>query len=111
MELAIVVTPSETEPAINYTLVCQDGAPAAESKHPQADAACTALKNHPAILNAPARSTDRACTQQYGGPQRATVTGIVDGTPVDVSFARTDGCQIAAWNAAGDVLGPTGGAL
>lgn len=110
-ELAILVTPSETAPAINYTLVCQDGVPAAESKHPTAEAACTALKNKPALLNPPARSTDRACTQQYGGPQRATVTGIVDGTPVEATFARTDGCEIAAWNAAADVLGPTGGAL
>lgn len=110
-ELAIVVTPSETETAINYTLVCRDGVPAAESKHPTAEAACTALKNQPALLNPPARSTDRACTQQYGGPQRATVTGIVDGTPVETNFARTDGCEIAAWNAAADVLGPTGGAL
>lgn len=110
-ELAIVVTPSDTESAINYTLVCQDGVPASESKHPTAEAACTALKNQPSILNPPGRSTDRACTQQYGGPQRAMVTGIVDGTPVEANFARTDGCEIAAWNAAGDVLGPTGGAL
>jgi hypothetical protein len=110
-ELAIVVTPSESERPMNYTLVCQDGVPAAESKHPTAEAACTALKNHPALLNPPARGTDRACTQQFGGPQRATVTGILDGTPVERSFARTDGCEIAAWNAAGDVLGPTGGAL
>jgi hypothetical protein len=110
-ELAIVVNPSETEPALSYTLVCQDGLPAAESKHPEAEAACAALKSKPELLNPPARSTDQACTEQYGGPQRASVTGVVDGTPVEVSFARRNGCEIAAWNTAVDVLGTTGGAL
>jgi hypothetical protein len=41
----------------------------------------------------------RACTQQYGGPEKAHVTGTVDGEPVDVTLARTDGCGIAAYEA------------
>ena len=94
-----------TGPCANYTLVCQDGVPAAESKHPNADAACTALKDNAAILSPAPQGTDQACTQQYGGPQEATVTGVVDGTPVEAAFARSDGCEIGAWNAAKDVLG------
>ena len=109
-ELAIMVKPSDSEPAVNYTLVCKDGAPAAESSHPSAAAACTALKNNPAVLSPGPRSTDQACTQQYGGPQQATVTGIVDDSPVDASFARRDGCEISLWNAAKDILGSAGGA-
>jgi hypothetical protein len=109
-ELAIMVKPSDAEPAVNYTLVCKDGAPAAESSHPSAAAACTALKNNPAVLSPGPRSTDQACTQQYGGPQQATVTGVVDDSPVDASFARRDGCEISLWNAAKDVLGSAGGA-
>ena len=56
------------------------------------------------------RPTDQACTQQYGGPQKATVTGSVDGKAVESKFSRTDGCEIAAWDAAKDVLGSSGGA-
>lgn len=109
-ELAITVKPSATEPAVSYTLVCRDGVPTAESKHPKADAACAALKKNAALLSPAPKNAGRACTEQYGGPQTATVTGIVDDTPVDTAFARTNGCEIGAWTAAEDVLGATGGA-
>lgn len=109
-ELAIMVKPSESEAALNYTLVCKDGVPTAESSHPSAAAACAALKEHPAVLSPAPRGTDQACTQQYGGPQQATVTGVVDDSPVDSSFARRDGCEIGLWNAAKDILGSAGGA-
>ena len=109
-ELAIMVKPSATEPAVSYTLVCRDGVPTAESKHPKADAACAALKKNAALLSPAPKNTNRVCTEQYGGPQTATVTGIVDDTPVDTAFARTNGCEIGAWSAAEDVLGATGGA-
>lgn len=105
-----MVKPSETEAAVNYTLVCQDGVPSPESQHPMAEAACAALKESPSILTPSTKNTDRVCTQQYGGPQQATVTGIVDETPVEATFARTDGCEISAWNAAQPVLGSSGGA-
>lgn len=109
-ELAIIVIPSEGEPETSYTLVCVDGVPAAESVHPDADAACAALKDNAGLLNSSAPGTAQACTQQYGGPQKAVVTGVVDGVPVDAAFSRTDGCEIGAWDAAKDVLGAAGGA-
>jgi hypothetical protein len=105
-----MVKPSDTEPARNYTLVCQGGVPTSESKHPAAEAACAALKDNPAILTPSTKNTAQACTEQYGGPHKATVTGIVDETPVDATFARTNGCEISAWNAAQAILGATGGA-
>ncbi|MGO4192066.1 SSI family serine proteinase inhibitor [Arthrobacter sp. YAF17] len=110
-ELAIMVKPSETGTPENYTLVCVDGVPSAESQHPDAAAACLALKTNAAILSPAPRPTDQACTMQYGGPQVATVTGVVDGQPVEVNFSLRDGCEIATWNAAKDVLGTTGGAV
>lgn len=109
-ELSIMVRPSPAEAALNYTLVCRDGLPTDESQHPKPEAACAALKNNAALLSPGPMSTAQACTEQYGGPQQATVTGIVDGTPVDAAFARTNGCEIGAWNSAEDVLGATGGA-
>lgn len=108
-ELSIMVKPTATDPALNYTLVCRDGVPTEESKHPRAEAACAALKNNAALLSPAPRNKDQACTEQYGGPQTATVTGIVDDYPVEIAFARTNGCEIGAWNAAEDILGPSGG--
>ncbi|WP_427134257.1 SSI family serine proteinase inhibitor [Pseudarthrobacter sp. S9] len=110
-ELAIMIKPSETGAPTNFTLACQNGVPTAESQHPNAATACTALKDNPAILSPGPRAKDQVCTQQYGGPQQATVTGVVDGRSVEGSFSLRDGCDIAAWNAAKDVLGSTGGAV
>lgn len=49
------------------------------------------------------------CTQEYGGPQTAIVTGVVDGVPVDISFSLRYGCEISQWNAAESILGPAKG--
>jgi Subtilisin inhibitor-like len=110
-ELAIMVKPSETGQAVNYTLVCQNGVPAAESQHPTAAAACTALKENAALLSPAPRPKDTVCTQQYGGPEEAAVSGSVDGKAVEAKFSLRDGCEIAQWKAAKDVLGSTGGAV
>ena len=107
-ELAIMVKPSASEPAVNYTLVCVDGAPAAESQHPDAARACELVKNNPAALTPQVRGKDEVCTLQYGGPATAVVTGIADNVPVDSSFALRDGCEISRWNAARSVLGSAG---
>lgn len=109
-ELSITVLESANAAPQNYTLVCVNGAPAAESKHPTANAACTALKNNPSLLSQAPIKSDQACTQQFGGPQTAKVTGAVDGVEVSASFSRTDGCQIALWDAASAIIGSSGGA-
>jgi len=41
---------------------------------------------------------DALCTQIYGGPEVALVTGTFRGRQVNARFNRTDGCQIARWN-------------
>ena len=116
-----MIKPSEAGTATNFTLVCQNGVPAAESQHPNAAAACIAIKNNPAILSPvpagkdqslhPAGDRSRGGRQSiYGGPQVATVTGVVDGHQVQATYSQKDGCEIAAWNAAKDVLGSSGGA-
>ena len=40
---------------------------------------------------------DVACTQIYGGPETAEVTGSFRGEPVDARFNRTNGCEIDRW--------------
>jgi hypothetical protein len=47
----------------------------------------------------------KACTQQFGGPQRATVTGVLLGKKIDTAFSLANGCQITRWNKLAFVLG------
>jgi hypothetical protein len=60
--------------------------------------ACLALSDNPAMLDP--EKPGKICTEQYGGPQTATVKGTVNGKDVSASFSRTDGCQISRWEAA-----------
>ncbi|MBA3412375.1 MAG: hypothetical protein H0T09_01665 [Actinobacteria bacterium] len=75
-----------------FTLRCEGG----RSSHPQPERACRAL----AGLEAPFRPipVGAACTQQYGGPQEALVTGYHRGLRVWTWFRRSDGCEITRWN-------------
>lgn len=41
---------------------------------------------------------DVVCSQQYGGPEEATIEGTIDGAPVSAKVTRTDGCEIARWD-------------
>ena len=50
-----------------------------------------------------------ACTQIYGGPQKARVVGTVLGARVWATFTRTDGCQIGRWQRLSPWLLPAGG--
>lgn len=40
------------------------------------------------------RPARRMCTQLYGGPQTARISGTIDGRRVDRTFRRTNGCEI-----------------
>ena len=51
---------------------------------------------------------DQMCTQIYGGPEEALVTGTVDGEAVDTRFHRADGCGIGDWDTFEVLLGPAG---
>jgi hypothetical protein len=72
--------------------------------------ACARARRIRTLLTTPPRT--RACTQIYGGPERATVTGRIGTRRVARRFSRTNGCQIADWTAAQPLLprprGPVG---
>jgi hypothetical protein len=94
---------TETE---RYTLICAE---APEGDHPDPSAACAhleSLENPFALL-----STDMACTEQYGGPETARVTGRWHGEPVELELSRTDGCHISQWEGLGPFLPPVAGAV
>ena len=56
-----------------------------------------------AVTAAPDKA--QACTQLYGGPEEAHVTGTLRGEPVDVTIDRADGCGIASYEALFEALG------
>ena len=78
-------------PKRSYTLTC---APVGGTL-PNRLAACGKLN----ALKAPFAPTreDLVCTQIYGGPEEALVTGRFRGRLVRASFSRKDGCEIGRW--------------
>jgi hypothetical protein len=70
--------------------------PGLRRRHPDADAACAALE----ALDDPFAPLpeDMMCTEQYGGPQEALVTGTWRGDEVDLQVSRRNGCEIAQWD-------------
>jgi hypothetical protein len=63
--------------------------------HPRAARACAVLAEFPDALQSVPR--DVACTEIYGGPETAAVTGTLDGRSIRARFNRTNGCEIARW--------------
>jgi hypothetical protein len=41
---------------------------------------------------------DLMCTQIYGGPEEAEITGTLDGEQVQASVSRQNGCEIDRWD-------------
>jgi hypothetical protein len=72
-----------------YTLRC---GPAAGSL-PKGATACSKLGSLPRPFGPVSR--DAVCTEQYGGPQQALVTGKHRGRSVWAMFSATNGCQIS----------------
>ena len=105
-ELTIEVDETGAGQARTFTLTCGP----AGGDHPDPDAACRALEDAGGVAAFAPVPADMMCTEIYGGPQVARVTGTVDGESVDATFSRTDGCQIARWDALAPLLGSAGGA-
>ena len=80
-------------PARTYTLRCGPTG----GTLPRAARACRVL----ASLRHPFAPVPRmsACTEIYGGPQEALVRGVVRGRRIWAHLDRTNGCEIARWDA------------
>jgi hypothetical protein len=99
-----LVVEQTTDRTQTWTLTCDPPG----GDHPSAAAACGALAGvRDPFAPLPA---DVLCTEVYGGPQTARVTGTYRGAPVDLALSRTDGCRISQWERLGPLLpGPVGG--
>jgi hypothetical protein len=89
--LSIVVSPGDGGASKRWTLTCL---PAGGSL-PNAPAACRKLAGL-ARWYAPIPA-GTACTQVFGGPQTARVTGTYRGRRLWVTFQRRNGCEINRW--------------
>jgi hypothetical protein len=76
--------------------------------HPDPAAACKALAEHGETALPPVPK-DRMCTQIFGGPEKATVTGTWRGKPVNASFSKNNGCEISRWRSLNGLLPAIGG--
>jgi hypothetical protein len=91
--LHVTVWPDGSDPHRSWTLRCGP----AGGTLPHRVSACTKL----ARVRDPFAPVPKgiACTQIYGGPQVAVVTGIFRRRRVHATFTRRDGCETARWNA------------
>lgn len=109
VDLTISMTEAPGAPEIIFRLVADGSAPAPGSTLPDPAAALEALRLHAEAVFFPQPGPPQMCTQQYGGPQVAVVTGRYRGRDVNREFSRTDGCEIARWRAMAPLLGGTAG--
>ncbi|MEU9364981.1 SSI family serine proteinase inhibitor [Streptomyces avermitilis] len=79
-----------------YRLRCHPGG----GSHPDPGGACGTLDRRTVWGRDPFApvAPDGLCTMQYGGPATAYVTGTWAGRPVNATYDRSNGCQIARWN-------------
>ncbi|MER8042552.1 SSI family serine proteinase inhibitor [Streptomyces sp. NPDC094032] len=74
--------------------------------HPAAENACKRLEEFAVAGTNPFAPVpkDQICTQQYGGPATARVTGDWQGRTIDARFSRANGCEIGRWDTLRPVL-------
>lgn len=85
---------------IDYRLICLgDTATITGDTDLDEQAACVALASPDVISRlVEGPPADQICTEQYGGPDVATITGTIDEQPVDTTVDRTNGCGISDWD-------------
>ncbi|MFE5295337.1 SSI family serine proteinase inhibitor [Streptomyces sp. NPDC056632] len=85
-----------TEADGTFELKC-DGTPG--GTHPAAENACKRLGQLAKDGGDPFAPVpaDQMCTQQYGGPATARITGRWQGRSIDAGFSRANGCEIDRW--------------
>jgi Subtilisin inhibitor-like len=93
LQISISIRGSEA-PSKLWTLRCPAG-----GTLPDAAAACRKLADVQDPFAPVPKSS--ACTQIYGGPEIADVSGTFDGNRVDTQFSRGDGCELERWNKVG----------
>jgi hypothetical protein len=93
LQISLSVRNSE-QPSKLWTLRCPAG-----GTLPDAAEACSKLGEIDDPFAPVPKGT--ACTQIYGGPELADVSGTFDGKAVNTQFSRGDGCELERWKKVG----------
>ena len=111
------VSPSGTAQPVDLTIVVSTDAGTQTWRltcappggtHPDPETACRVLaQNGERAL--PPVPKGRICTQIYGGPETATITGTWNGRVVLSTLSRRNGCEIGRWEALVGLLPRAGG--
>lgn len=109
VELTITLTEAPGATDHEFVLLGSGGEVSEGSTLPDARVALAAVEQFGEEIFFPVPRPDRICTQQYGGPQVAVVTGRFRGRDVNSRFSRTDGCEIARWRTMAALLGGISG--
>ena len=109
VELTVRLTEAPGAPEYVFRLEANGGILAEGCTLPDSAAALRAVLTHGEDIFFPAPGPPKMCTQQYGGPQVAVVTGWFRGREVNSTFSRIDGCEIARWRALAPLLGGVAG--
>lgn len=105
IDLTVQVTGLPDGGERTFRLLARNGSVSPESTVPDPGAALAAVERFGEEIFFAVRRSDMICTQQYGGPQVALVTGVLHGRRVNSRFSLTDGCEIARWRALEPLLG------
>jgi len=101
-DITVTIHPEgiNSAPSATYRLSCLgDTATLTGNASTTAPVLCEVLGRsevHQLLVEGP--PTDRMCTQIYGGPNTATISGTLDGSPVDFTATRDNGCSIEEWD-------------
>ena len=93
LQISVSIRNSEA-PSTAWTLHCPPGG---TLPHPPAPCRTHGQNKNP-VAPLPQGT---ACTQIYGGPEIADVSGTFNGKPVDTQFSRGNGCEIERWKRVG----------
>lgn len=108
IDLKVVYDDGTGGAPVTGELVCRDGDARASGALYAGRAAaplCAKVRELAKLLTTQP-DEDQMCTQIYGGPQTARVTGMIDGKRVDRRFKRNNGCEIADFTEAAELLQP-----
>ena len=99
-QLTIVYTADEGAQPRTIEVTCDGDATGADAESERLNAAiCGALETEAGLAALEQPPDGQACTMIFGGPQKAEISGTVDGSPVDTTITRANGCEIARWEA------------
>lgn len=97
VSLLISISKTGNGQSTSYQLNCAGGTSEDTSSLPHAQKACEFLAENSGVLEQEI-PPDQICTEIYGGPETAEISGTIDGKSINTSLNRSNGCAIKRWD-------------